>query len=159
MPMTFREALLYGLSLALVAPLGATLAQTAPPDWENELILGRNKEATRATLVRYAEAATARTLDAAQAPFRISLNGDWKIHWVPHPDQRPQTFFEDGYDDSGWDTIPVPSNVELHGYGTPIYVNTKYPLPPGSPPGHGRAAGRVHRTPGAQPGQFVPADL
>lgn len=29
---------------------------------------------------------------------------------------------------SSWDTIPVPSNWEMHGYGTPIYTNFTYPF-------------------------------
>ena len=50
-----------------------------------------------------------------------------------HPDQRPQEFFKSDYDDSAWKTIPVPANVELHGYGVPIYSNiAKYVKPAGN---------------------------
>ncbi len=28
---------------------------------------------------------------------------------------------------SSWKEIPVPSNWEMHGYGTPIYTNITYP--------------------------------
>jgi beta-galactosidase len=33
-----------------------------------------------------------------------------------------------GFDDSAWDRISVPSNVELRGYGEPIYFNINYPF-------------------------------
>ncbi|MBQ3575949.1 MAG: beta-galactosidase, partial [Coprobacter sp.] len=34
---------------------------------------------------------------------------------------------KEGYDFSNWDTIPVPSNWEMHGYDQPIYCNVEYP--------------------------------
>jgi len=49
------------------------------------------------------------------------LDGDWRFHWVRRPADRPRDFFEPRYDASDWDTIPVPSNWEIHGYGVPIY--------------------------------------
>ena len=55
------------------------------------------------------------------------LNGMWKFHWVKSPDERPADFYRERYDVSAWDEIPVPSNWEMHGYGTPIYTNVTYP--------------------------------
>lgn len=57
-------------------------------------------------------------------PYFKSLNGQWKFHYVPNADERPLDFFHTDYDDSGWDSIPVPGNWELNGYGVPVYVNT-----------------------------------
>ncbi len=56
----------------------------------------------------------------------LTLNGNWKFNWVKDADQRPTDFFKLGYDDAGWDSIPVPGNWELYGYGDPIYVNIGY---------------------------------
>ena len=56
-----------------------------------------------------------------------SLNGTWKFNLVSEPSQRPLTFFEEGFDVSGWDEIPVPSNWEMQGYDKPIYCNVEYP--------------------------------
>ncbi len=53
-----------------------------------------------------------------------NLDGVWKFHYVPNADERPTDFFRTDYDDSGWDSIPVPGNWELNGYGVPVYVNT-----------------------------------
>ena len=39
------------------------------------------------------------------------------------------------FDDSKWKEIQVPANVEVEGYGIPIYVNIRYPWPePWKPP-------------------------
>ena len=56
-----------------------------------------------------------------------SLNGTWKFNLVSEPSLRPTTFFEENFDVSGWDEIPVPSNWEMHGYDKPIYNNVEYP--------------------------------
>ena len=54
------------------------------------------------------------------------MNGAWKFNWVRSPGERPQDFFQEGFDDSDWDRIPVPSNWEIQGYGVPIYLNHPY---------------------------------
>jgi len=108
------------------------------PDWENEAVIGINKEPGRATGVSFStvdDAIKAYDLkiptDAFKkwtaSPFYQSLNGQWKFHWVKQPSERPVDFYETGYDISGWDTIEVPSNWEVKGYGTPIYSNVTYP--------------------------------
>ena len=63
-----------------------------------------------------------------------SLNGDWKFAWVEHPDQAPADFYKTDYDVSAWNTIKVPANWELNGYGTPIYVNVDNEFRPNNPP-------------------------
>ncbi|MGN0243875.1 MAG: glycoside hydrolase family 2 TIM barrel-domain containing protein [Lachnospiraceae bacterium] len=67
----------------------------------------------------------ASSTDALQKahPYKMSLNGDWKLNYVYRPEEKPADFFRIDYDVSGWDTIPVPANVELHGYGVPQYEN------------------------------------
>ena len=57
---------------------------------------------------------------------KLSLDGLWKFKWVRSPKQRPLEFFEVHYDVSDWDTIKVPGNWEVEGYGVPIYVNHQY---------------------------------
>lgn len=51
-----------------------------------------------------------------------SLNGEWNFKYYISTtllDLNP----------GGWDTIPVPSNWQLQGYGKPIYTNVTYPYP------------------------------
>ncbi len=68
----------------------------------------------------------------------ISLNGEWKFRWSPTAAGLDDAAADPDYDDSGWDTIPVPSHWVLPGtspqaaagtYGRPIYTNIRYPFP------------------------------
>ena len=57
----------------------------------------------------------------------LSLDGDWKFHWVANLDERPTDFYRLDLDDSNWSTMPVPGMWELNGYGDPIYLNIGFP--------------------------------
>ncbi len=104
------------------------------PDWENPQMIGRNKEAPRATAVPFAEPEAALAGDPGASPWNISLNGEWRFNWAENPASRPVEFFRPEYDVSGWDLIPVPANWQLHGYGYPIYTNVRYPWGEPDPP-------------------------
>ena len=108
-------------------------AQTRP-DWENPAVLGTNRQPPRASQMIYPDAATARAAERARSPWFRSLAGDWRFHWVPKPADRPKDFFRTDFDDRKWATIPVPSNMEIEGYGIPIYVNIQYPWGKPTPP-------------------------
>ncbi len=108
------------------------------PDWENEEVIAINKEPARATGLSFDDVRSAiraysmkKPEDAlkkwADSPYWHSLNGQWKFHWVKSPDERPVDFYKPDFDVSGWEEIPVPSNWEIQGYGTPIYSNIRYP--------------------------------
>jgi len=118
----------------------AVAAFAAAPDWENEQILHLNTEPPRATFVPFATVAEALNNDLTSSPFYFSLNGEWKFNWSPKPELRPASFFETNFDDSAWTNIAVPSNWEMKGFGTPIYLGSGYPFkidPPrvtGEPP-------------------------
>ncbi len=58
----------------------------------------------------------------------LNLNGPWKFHFVTDPKLRPKTFQNVHYDDSDWETIPVPANWEVEGYDYPIYLDERYPF-------------------------------
>lgn len=97
-------------------------------DWENEQVVAINKEATHATYVPYAGIQQALDDVAAASPWYVSLDGNWKFNWVKQPAERPVDFYLPNYNDSKWTNIPVPSNMEMQGYGTPIYTNITYPF-------------------------------
>jgi beta-galactosidase len=115
-----------------VVVLGATLLAPRPSrtqdllDWENPQVVGLGKLDPHAPVYPFADEATARTLDRPRSPYYRLLNGRWRFRFSPHPDARPKAFFEPAYDDASWDTIPVPSNIEKHGYAPPLYVNIGY---------------------------------
>jgi len=122
------------LFVAAIATLSLTAADAPRPAWQDETQLHAGTEAPAATLTRYATTEQARTFDRAASPFVRSLNGDWKFAWVARPADRIAEFWKPGFDDFAWKTIPVPSNVEIQGYGIPIYTNITYPWKNAQPP-------------------------
>ncbi len=116
------------------ATLCPSLGQSASNDWEDQSVLSRNKEIPHATFTSYATRDGALEGIRETSPYYKSLNGRWKFHWSPRPDERPVDFYRTDFDAGAWDEIPVPSNWQLQGYGYPIYTNIQYPWGPPSPP-------------------------
>lgn len=58
----------------------------------------------------------------------ILLNGEWDFIWAENKKDLPKNFEQPDFDLYGWDTIQVPANWEINGYGIPIYVNDRYPF-------------------------------
>lgn len=103
--------------------------------WEDETMIGENKEKGHATYIPYSSTAVMKSEARYNYPWitpekanYLLLNGDWKFNYVGTPEQRPMDFWKEGFDLSAWDTIEVPSNWEMKGYGTPIYANVAYPF-------------------------------
>lgn len=104
-------------------------------DWENEQIFAINKEDGRATFIPFANIEEMKADPTYMRPWErtrssryLLLNGNWKFNWVKQPSERPVNFYKTNYDVSNWKEIPVPSNWEMLGYGTPIYTNITYPI-------------------------------
>lgn len=104
-------------------------------EWENETIFDINKEPGHATYIPFPSIESLKADKSFDKPWEdpssslyMSLNGNWKFHWVKQPSERPTDFHKPGYNVSSWKEIPVPSNWEMHGYGTPIYTNITYPF-------------------------------
>jgi beta-galactosidase len=100
---------------------------TAGKEWENQTINEINKAPRHATLMPYPDRSSAVQGTREASIYHQSLSGQWKFHWVAKPQDRPVDFYKLNYDVSGWAEIPVPSNWEMQGYGTPIYTNVTYP--------------------------------
>jgi beta-galactosidase len=98
------------------------------PDWENPKVFGVNKETPHATLMPYADKASATQCDRTVSSWRKNLNGSWKFHWSPDPQSRPADFYKPNFSVADWKNIPVPGNWQLHGYGVPLYTNITYPF-------------------------------
>jgi beta-galactosidase len=95
-------------------------------DWENPLVVGRNKEAGHVTLVPFADEATALVGDRNASPFFQLLNGQWQFQFAPSPAEAPEGFFSADYDASGWAEITVPGNWQMQGYDQPRYMAADY---------------------------------
>ncbi|EEF49562.1 beta-galactosidase isoform X1 [Ricinus communis] len=62
-------------------------------------------------------------------PFVKSMSGFWKFFLAPSPTKVPIKFYEPAFQDFEWQTLPVPSNWQMHGFDRPIYTNVVYPFP------------------------------
>jgi beta-galactosidase len=104
-------------------------------EWENEQIFAVNKEPGHNTYIPFpsiedlkADKYFDKPWETPTSAYYHLLNGDWKFNWVKKPSERPIDFYKMNYDVSSWKEIPVPSNWEMFGYGTPIYTNITYPF-------------------------------
>ena len=61
------------------------------------------------------------------------LNGNWKFKYCESIHAFEDLFYELGYDAKEWDTIPVPSVWQNHGYDRHQYTNIRYPFPADPP--------------------------
>jgi len=118
------------LVLLFMILVNYTFSQNAPipSELEDPTCLGINKEPYHATLMPYADLKEALLANRHASSLCHNLNGQWKFNWVPRPEQRPVDFYKPDFDVSGWKEIPVPSNWEVQGYGTPFYRNNGYTI-------------------------------
>ena len=119
--------------------VGTSLRAQDLPDWENPAVISRNTERPHASLVPYANEASALKFDRSASPFVKMLNGTWKFKWVSHPSKVPGDFFQPNTSTANWDDLPVPSNWQVVGaregrpYDRPIFTNIKHPFPTNPP--------------------------
>lgn len=125
-------------------------------DWENQNVFAINKEDGHATFIPFANMKEMIADSAYRRPWKrtrssryLLLNGNWKFNWVKQPEERPKDFYRINYDVSQWNEIPVPSNWEMHGYGTPIYTNITYPFRNNPPFIQGQRGYTVEKEPNA----------
>lgn len=97
-------------------------------DWQNHKVIAKNKEPGHATIYPFNTQKNALTFDREKSANIQMLHGKWKFRWFAKHTQAVPDFFKNDFNDSQWDEIPVPSNWQLLGYGTPIYTNIKYPF-------------------------------
>ncbi len=112
---------------------GFGISTTADKEvWQDPQIFNINREAPHSTFLPYADRESALRNKPDISPFFISLNGNWKFHWVRKPADKPEKFYEIKFDDQHWNKICVPSNMEIEGFGIPHYKDSN--LLPGPAP-------------------------
>jgi len=90
---------------------------------ENEQVIAENKEDAHASFTSFS---TFANFLKNTPDYKKSLNGIWKFNWVKNPENRPRNFMKPTFILNDWKEIKVPSNWEVEGFGTPIYVNHQY---------------------------------
>ncbi len=109
--------------------------QEAPTGWEWQSpdSVAVNKLQPHAWFFSFRNIDEARKVLPENSSYWKSLDGMWKFHWAPNPDERPKDFFRTDYDVSKWDGIKVPMNWNMAGlqrngknkYGDPLYSNQR----------------------------------
>jgi len=97
-------------------------------NWENPNVNYVNKLSAHATFYNFEDAKQSEAGERTLSKYYKSLNGNWKFKWVEKPADALDNFQNKGFSSSNWDTIDVPSNWEMRGYGIPIYTNATYPF-------------------------------
>ncbi len=99
-------------AVAAITPLFAANKSKMEP-WQDPNVFEENRMPMRATFV-------------TDQQETLPLNGIWSFKWNENPGVRTKGFEAVGYDDSGWDTMPVPGLWEMNGFGEPLYLNIGY---------------------------------
>ncbi len=107
-----------GLLLAVASNTYMPAQQTTGlPSWsdyiENTAVFGENQEEGHAYYV---------------PEKSLSLNGTWRFMYCDVPEDVPAEFYFETFDDSGWASIPVPSNWEMQGFGDKLFRNVHAPF-------------------------------
>ena len=91
-------------------------------DYERLDVLSVNREPQRAYYIPYDSLEKALEGDKNKSAYYKLLNGQWSFKYFESDFDIPDVIAE-------WDTIPVPSNWQMHGYDKPYYTNVNYPFP------------------------------
>ena len=97
--------------------------------WEDPRSLHVGCEKPRAYFIPYEDEQKAIQGIRGDSRYVTALDGLWKFRYHESVEEVEGDFLSEGYDASGWDTIPVPSNWQMHGYDRPQYTNVNYPYP------------------------------
>jgi beta-galactosidase len=96
--------------------------------WENPQCTSLNRLPARATFYPFADSEQARTMDREGSPFFRLLNGDWYFQMRRSPDAVLPTDVNNPANVELLDTVKVPGNWTLQGYGNPHYTNAQMPF-------------------------------
>ncbi len=93
---------------------------------ENQRLLGEHRLPAR-TLLLPAQRRGVTNKNVADSDRVQLLSGNWKFCYLQ--EDTDALFFLPEENDDGWDTLPVPSMWQFHGYGSCYYPNVRYCFP------------------------------
>ena len=108
----------------LILSLAISLMQ-ALPLWQDMQATSVNAETRRTETIFYATREDALSKGFRDSENYMSLNGVWDFKYYDD--------FRSMEDNPAWDSINVPGNWEVQGYGIPIYTNIRYDFCPSDP--------------------------
>jgi beta-galactosidase len=90
--------------------------------YENLNLISENREPQRSYYIPYDSLEKALDGDKKKSNYYKLLNGQWDFAYFERDIDVPEIITK-------WDSIPVPSNWQMHGYDIPYYTNVNYPHP------------------------------
>ena len=111
------------LAIALAATLLAYAEEK--PLWKDMSVTGVNADTRRTEVIYYGSRQDALSKGFRQSENYLDLNGKWDFKYF---DDQANLAIPDT-----WDSIKVPGNWEVQGWGVPIYTNTHYDFAPWNP--------------------------
>lgn len=92
--------------------------------WQTPEVTGWQRLAAHSPLHSWRTSADAET--SVPSTSRRSLDGSWQFEYFSSPNDVPDDWPSTAV---SADTVEVPGNWQLQGYGRPVYTNVKYPFP------------------------------
>lgn len=116
--------------------------------WEDPAVFEIGQVPPHVPIVPYADEGSAFRRRPADSPYFLDLNGRWRFHWAPAPEEAPADFHRRDYPDERWDWIRVPSNWQMEGFGFPKFRNIAHPFraAPPNPPAEFNPVGSYRRS-------------
>ncbi|MBR3724662.1 MAG: hypothetical protein IKN11_04640 [Bacteroidales bacterium] len=128
-----RKSYCLGILLFLGLLTGWGNDSSAQDDWNDIHVQSVAKVSPHTNVIPYAAEEDIALLKYQESPYYRSLNGTWKFHVAENPHACPKGFYLTDYNVSGWADIQVPGNIELQGFGTPVYTNMHNEFPSNPP--------------------------
>ena len=97
--------------------------------WEDPSTLHVGCEKPRAYFIPYASPEEAVSGERDRSASVANLCGQWRFQYHDSVETVDEAFSSESFDVRAWQTIPVPSNWQMHGYDKPVYTNVAYPYP------------------------------
>lgn len=100
---------------------------------ENPSVFELNQTDGHVPLMPFKTVSDALKNDKKISEWFLSVNGDWKFFYSDTPGGIPKNFYTERFNDKKWQTIAVPSNWEMKGFGDPLFRNVTTPFKPNPP--------------------------
>lgn len=98
-------------------------------DYMNPKAIHNNRLAPRTQLTPFQDIEGAIKGFSGASEFYKQLNGNWQFKYCENISFAYDEYLFPEFSDDLWDSIPVPSNWQMHGYDIPHYTNVRYPIP------------------------------
>ena len=121
------------ITLVIFALANCPLSLMAQDAWDDVNTYSINKVLPHTNIIPYADETAIADLRYMESPYYRSLNGVWKFFMADDPTSCPKNFTKADFDASEWADINVPGNIELQGFGIPVYTNVHNEFPSNPP--------------------------